>query len=238
MFAKVVVIFTIGYNIEFEKYILSIDKNFIVINVENKGVDIYPFIKCIQYLRKNNIKTDFILKLHTKISDTEWRKGLIKPITDINNLYILQYYFKNMNNIGYIGSQKYAMPKKYDMDFPHNITGINNLCDKFSGLEKDWTDFNGGCMFWINNQVLNQYLTEDLIEYLIPKFINGKPPNNYTNKNIYVEYICERLFTGVFCYTKMNILVNENIGHDRGFDNFWTPQVFSFYSPIEMKYII
>ena len=216
VFKLVNVIISININSEFDKIINNEYPDFIVLKLENKGVDVYPFIESVKYIRANNIKSDYILKLHTKESVNEtqnllnWRKELIEPIVDINNLSVLQHYFKNNKNIGYVGSQKCALPKNYDLDFPQNIEGLNQLCDKFPHLEKEWNEFNGGNMYWINNEVLTNYLTNELIEYLIPKFSYGKPPCNLTDQNIYVEYLCERLFSGVFCYKKTNILVNEN----------------------------
>jgi hypothetical protein len=246
VFNLVTVIFTININSNFDQNIKNEDSTFIILKVENKGVDVYPFIESINYIRKNNIKTDFILKMHTKVSSNltadliNWRKDLIEPITKIENLYIIQHYFKKINNIGYIGSQKCIMPKNYDIDFPQNIQGINELCDKFSHLEKNWTDFNGGNIFWINNEVLNKYLTNELIEYLIENFSFEKPPCNLTNKGIYVEYLCERLFTGIFCYDKTNILVNNFTNTQRSVSKingkidhsyFYEPKIFSIYKP-------
>lgn len=246
VFNLVNVIFTININSIFDEIIYNEDSTFIVLKVENKGVDVYSFIESIKYIRNNNIKTDYILKLHTKVSINEviellnWRKELIEPITSIDNLYVIQHYFKNIKNIGYIGSQKCVLPKNFDLDFPQNIEGLNQLCEKFPHLEKNWTDFIGGNIFWISNETLSTYLTNDLIEYLISKFLDGKPPCNQTDSGIYVEYLCERLFTGVFCYDKMNILVNEFKGTQRGIskineeiDNsyFYQPSVFSIYVP-------
>ena len=163
----------------------------------------------IEYIRKHNIKTDFILKLHTKESSNiienlkNWRKDLIEPIVNYNNLLIIQNYFKKYKNIGYIASQKCALPKNFDLDFKHNIKGINDLCDKFPHLEKEWTDFNGGNIFWISNDVLNSYLTPELIKYITERiFTGGKLPSNLTDKRIFIEYLCERIFTGIFCYKK------------------------------------
>jgi len=246
VFLKVNVIFTINENSKIDDFIFSYDASFKVIKMENKGVDIYPFLECIRYIRNNNIDTDFVLKLHTKISINEsedlkeWRKDLILPIVNINNLRVIQHYFKTVKNIGYIGAQKCSLPKNFDLDFQQNIDGINDLCEKFPHLEKNWQDFNGGNIFWISNETLTQYLTNDLIEYLIPKFSNGKPPCNLNNKGVFVEYLCERLFTGVFCYKKTNILVNDFkgtyrcIGKTDGIiDNsyFYQPSVFSSYTP-------
>ena len=65
-------------------------------------------------------------------------------------------------------------------------------------------------------------------------------PCNLTNEGIYIEYVCERLFTGPFCYDKTNILVNEYSGTLRGISikdgnidhsYFYQPKVFSFFTP-------
>lgn len=246
VFLNVNVIFTINENSKMDEIIHSYNESFIVLKLENRGVDVYPFIECVRYIRDNNIETDFVLKLHTKnsINETEnlieWRKDLIEPIVDINNLYVIQHYFKTIKNIGYIGSQKCTFPKNYDLDFQQNIDGLNNLCEQFPHLEKNWQDFNAGNMFWISNETLTEYLTDDLIEYLIPRFSEEKPPCNTQNKGIFVEYLCERLFTGVFCYKKTNILVNDFQGTKRGVGKtddfvdhsyFYQPSVFSIYTP-------
>ena len=239
VFSKVNIIISVNKKLNDSRYI----KGSHLIEVENKGVDAYPFLVAIQYIREHNIPTDYILKLHTKESNNQtedlnnWRKELILPITNYNNLLVLQHYFISNPNIGYVSSQKCVFPKNFDLDFPHNIKGINNLCESFPHLEKDWTDFNGGNIFWISYPVLQKYLTDNLIEYLKPKFLVGrKPPCNLRDKGIYVEYLCERLFTGVFCFNKTNIAVNDYSGTHRGTDLangvFYQPKVFSIISNI------
>jgi hypothetical protein len=246
IFSNVAVIFTIPKNSNFEINIKSINTEFIILKVENKGTDNYPFVLSIQFLRKNKIKCDFILKLHTKLSSNDkedllnWRKELIEPITNKSNLTCLQHYFKTVENIGYIGAQKCVLPKNYDLDFPSNIEGLNQLIYRFPYLPKDWSDFNGGNIFWINNKVLDNYLKDDLIEFIIKNVSFGKPPCNLTNKGIYIEYLCERLFTGVLCYDSINILVSDYKGTERGISNnyFYQPKIFTFYEPKEInKYI-
>ena len=83
-------------------------------------------------------------------------------------------------------------------------------------------------------------MTSELIDYLLPKFGEGKPPCNMTDKGIYPEYVCERLFTGVFCYDKTNLHVNEfsctlqGIGAKNGIVNhsyFYQPKVVSVSVP-------
>ena len=244
VFSKVNVIFTIRQNSEIAKQIKATDSNFITIPVENKGVDVYAFIVALEYMRKHFV-TDFVLKIHTKTTDNpsenniEWRKQLIKPITDYNNLLVLQHYFKKLKNIGYVAAQSCVLPKSFDMDFPQNIRGVCELCDRFPHLQKEWTEFIGGNMFWISNDVLNQ-LNIDLCDYITKNVVSGKPPSNLANPNIYIEYVCERLFTGVLCYDKTNILINEfgntqrSISCSNGeIDNtyFYSPRVFSLHQP-------
>jgi len=253
VFSNVAIIFTIPEHSVFDVHIKSINPEFIVLKVQNKGVDVYPFLLSMNFLRKNNIKADFILKLHTKLTSNitenlvNWRKDLIEPITDKLNLICLQHYFKNIENLGYIGAQKCSLPKNYDLDFPSNIDGLNDLMEKFPYLLKDWTDFNGGNIFWINNKLLDIYLKDDLIEYIISNVSIGKPPSNLADKGIYIEYLCERLFTGVFCFDSLNILVSDynhtqrGMGVTNGFVNheyFNQHRVFYFSTPKEIiKYI-
>lgn len=246
IFSIINIIITVNINIDKETItnISELLPESIIIKVENKGVDVYPFILSIKYLREKKIKTDFILKLHTKESlnfaenFNNWRRELIEPIVNYKNLLVLQNYFVKLDNIGYVSSQKCILPKNYDLDFPANIEGINKICEEFPHLEKDWTDFNGGNIFWISNKVIEQYLTENLINYLIPKFMIGKPPCNSQDKGIYIEYLCERLFTGIFCFDKTNIVINEYLCTERGISldlkYFYQPKVFSLINP---KYI-
>ena len=244
VFKNVNVIFTIQQNSNIDQKIKSIDIQFVTIPVENKGVDIYPFLVSVKYMRTHFV-TDFILKLHTKISSCvchgliEWRKDLIEPIVSYNNLLILQHYLKKNKNIGYVGSQKCILPKNSDMDKFHNIEGINNFCKQFSHLENNWTDFVAGTMFWISNDTLDQ-INDEMIDYISNNVCNGKPPSNIDSREIYIEYVCERLFTGVLCYNKTNILINNfSITPESGslinitLDNLdlYSPRVFSMHHP-------
>jgi len=242
VFKNVNVIFTLKENSDFDSIIKEKDPTFIVLKVENKGVDIYSFLESVKYIRENHIKTDYILKLHTKKSNTGWRKELINPITNPKTLMSLQHYFKFTKNIGYVASQKWVIPKNFDLFYQNNIRGVKNILEKFPHLEKNWTDFVGGTMFWINNKVLNEYLTEELIEYFISNFSSSKPiSNEETEESVPIEYLCERILTGAFCYNKTNILVNQYKGYYREprpnlnetFEdiNFYQPGIISFNIP-------
>jgi lipopolysaccharide biosynthesis protein len=247
VFLNTTVMFTIPKSSNFNIKINVRYPDAIVIKVENKGTDNYPFLKCVKYMRQKNIPCDFVLKLHTKISTNpvegldRWRQQLIHPITNHMNLLVLQHYFKTVENIGYVSAASCVFPKRYDNDFQQNIDGVNELIRKFPHLEKDWLDFNAGNMFWISNEVLNTYLTSDLIDYATEEFLTDmKPPSNLDDKGVYIEYICERLFTGVFCYKRKNIHVTNDAMSSSGISftngildhkNFYCPNIFNICDP-------
>jgi len=264
IFDDVTIIFTLTNNEESISFYTNIIMNYFnglkmnnfslnVIYIENKGVDIYSFFKQIQFVRTNNIKLDFVLKIHTKISDNPritgcWRKQLIEPLVDLNNLQIIKNIFENLNinnpirptskygsantqkkyEIGYIASQKCIFQRKYDISFKSNLRGILNVCNKFKNIQENYLDFIGGTMFWINYSIINKYLSEELIQYFSKDLSYGKPPSNFNN-DIYPEYVFERLITGPLCFNYTNILINDNITEN--IDTNYKPEVFSFYSP-------
>ena len=246
VFSRVHILVTIPIDHPIETTIKKQYTDAIVIPVENRGVDVLPFIISVQYIRKHNIPTDFILKMHTKITGNtrdklyNWRQELLAPITDYDNLLILQQLFQRVDNIGCVQAQKCCVPKTIDSEYKYNLLGIRHICKTFPHVEESWSDFNAGNMFWINNDVLNEYLTEPLIEFLVPKFREGKPPCNFTGP--YVEYICERLFTGNFCFKKKNILINEYPVCERALffsqtPACYQPKVFSIYKPEEQIHL-
>ena len=210
VFKNVVIFFSINNESIFDIEIFKKYPNANIIKIENRGVDILPFFETIKYIREHKIPCDYILKMHTKKSNPpcfgpNWRHNLLKPITRPHNLIILKHYFKTIKNIGYVGAQRCLLPKVFDNNYyyPGTIKGINEITSLFPHLEKEWTDFNAGTMFWINNDVLNTYLTDELISYIAPKFSYGKPGCDYKNPSPVFEYVCERLFTGIFCFNKI-----------------------------------
>ena len=83
IFNNVNVIFTLKDDTLIDK---KIDNKYYVLKIENKGVDINGFIKSYEFINKNKIPCDYILKLHTKTSINKvegllnWRKQLIEPV--------------------------------------------------------------------------------------------------------------------------------------------------------------
>lgn len=112
---------TLNVNIvKFEKILHAFGiKNYIIDRHENKGMDIGPYFKQMQFIL-NTFKSNefnYIFKIHTK-SDNVWRKELLDPIIDflLNN--------ENQDQI-LVSSTKWHLP----MD-KLNERHINKICKK------------------------------------------------------------------------------------------------------------
>lgn len=200
-------------NHNFKKFIINkINKDFInpiiLFNI-NKGVDIYSFIKILEYIKENNLKPDFILKLHTKTHTEQWRKTLIKPLVDYNNLLLFKEKLFKEKNIGFIGSAKYIIQND-NYKFLSNKKGFLFL-EKVYKKDLSYKYFIGGTMFWINYKCLENFLDDFKImnNYIIKKFINGKPFSQNSNR-ICFEYIYERLYSGILTKNFINYCINDN----------------------------
>ena len=80
---------------------------FYVTEFKNKGLDILSFFKQIDFIIKNDIKLDFILKLHTK-SNNKWRSSLIDPICGSNAIIINCLNLLENDEIGQISSERWS----------------------------------------------------------------------------------------------------------------------------------
>lgn len=211
-----------------------------ILYIENKGVDVYSFCKQIKFVRDKNIQLDYILKIHTKTSIQDnlhnWRRQLIEPIVNQDNLKYIHYIFKKSKiELGYIAAQSCIFPRNFDLVFKKNFQGIYNICKQFTHIKENYLDFVAGNMYWINYKIVEENITNELMEYLIKDMSNEKPPSNFNNE-IYPEYIFERLITGPICFHYTNILINTNkieglCNTDLGYH---CPDRFSFYCPKEI----
>jgi lipopolysaccharide biosynthesis protein len=241
-FGEVFIIFTLPDNEECRiigvKDIIKRFPECHILYIENKGVDVYSFLKQVQFVRENNIKLDYILKLHTKTSNqhnvSEWRRQLIEPITNEENLKYIHHIFSK-KEIGYIASQSCIFPKKFDVTFKSNYHGILNISKRFKHITENYMDFIAGTIFWINYKIIEKNLTNEVIDYLMKDLSYEKPPSNF-NSDVYPEYIFERLITGSFCFDYTNILVNRNkiTGIDDLYLGLHAPATFTFHRPKEI----
>lgn len=100
-------------NIISEKY-----ANTIFFNFENKGCDIGPFFKFLQYSRDNSIKHEWIIKIHTK-SDKQWRSKLLNDLFPLN----FKECFEDLKKSGRKISGSYIYPYDY-VNMKYDISNL------------------------------------------------------------------------------------------------------------------
>lgn len=218
-----------------------------IIFIENKGVDIYAFFQKIQYSRKNNFMFDYILKIHSKNSNLllmckNWRKELIEPITDADNLKIIHDIMKK-KEIGYFASQLLIFSRNFDIDIKYNFYGIYELTQQFPHISENYIDFIAGTMFWINYKIIENNINQELMNYFTENMSYEKPPHN-TSEEIIPEYVFERLITGPLCFNYTNVLLNSNklifsdtnnyLNNEKISKHF--PHLVTFHKPSEIMY--
>jgi lipopolysaccharide biosynthesis protein len=192
-----------------------------ILYIDNKGVDVYAFFEQIRYMRANAICVDFILKLHTKTTNIDgrfdnWRQDLIVPIVDRHNLPRIKQYMveskdgqslSRTKRLGHISAQKCMLPRMYDLDFKNNLLGILLLTRIFPNITENYLDFTAGTMFWINQEIIDEFMTDEFMDFMEQFFKSSKPENNLDFDKIQTEYVFERLITGSFCTEYKNILI-------------------------------
>ena len=188
---------------------------YIFIPVENKGVDVYGFMMALEFMRKYKLKTDWILKIHSKITNTHiftpeepdyhWRKQLIHPLVHPKFLP----YLTTLHDVGYIGSSIHHLTPAYDKQYPQNQQGIDYLIQQFPTIPSSSAGFIGGNMFWISADVVDRYITPEFIQYCRPIFCFGKPPPNEATFPV-IEYVIERIIPGNMCWGLNYILVEQD----------------------------
>ena len=213
VFSNVLIIFNIDVNqkkLQIENKIKYKYPNSVILYNENKGVDIYSFLKMIDFLKTNNLKIDFILKIHTKTSSEIWRRNLIENITNLEILHkIKKLFLEHKDEIGFIASSDCIVPND-NFKYKSNQLGFKLLEHNFE-MNLDYKYFVGGTMFWINTFCLKE-LNIKMNYYVSSQFSFGKP-SNQSSKIINFEYIYERILSGVLTknYNNYKTLFNKII---------------------------
>ena len=201
---KILLIITIVEEIYFQvikqDYFIDFEKNLISLKVKNKGCDIGPFYLSLDYIYKNNIEYNHILKLHTK-SDLNW---LIKMTPYLNNKIMFQNimdYIKK-NNIQIYGTNKIYLDYRNLLCMEHILnTHKENILEELLSHHK--VSFIAGTVFIISKKLI------DFVLKLVPL-------ENYvffeeiysSNHSIYEQSIIHTL-ERLFCVADF-ILKNQN----------------------------
>jgi lipopolysaccharide biosynthesis protein len=173
-----------------------------IVIVENKGVDIGGFLNVYSSVDSD---TDLILKIHSKKS-----VGLPNKPSDMVKVYGMEsaiqkgreWFERNMNGILKNPDFVNGIIEKFETDetcglIGHNLetyVGPNDFLVKelikMFGLESNvyGSPFIDGTMFWVRNDLLKKYLTEDNIKNIlkiIPKGYHNEPSINHSLERIF-----------------------------------------------------
>jgi lipopolysaccharide biosynthesis protein len=173
-----------------------------IVVVENKGVDIGGFLNVYPLVDSD---TDLILKIHSKKS-----VGLPNKPSDMVKVYGMEsaiqkgreWFERNMNGILKNYDFVDSIIQKFDTDetcglIGHNLetyVGPNDFLVKelikIFGLNPDvyGSPFIDGTMFWVRNDLLKKYLTEDSVKNIlkmIPKGYHNEPSINHSLERIF-----------------------------------------------------
>lgn len=158
--------------------------------VENRGYDIWPFIKVIRDADLDNY--DFVIKLHTKrdirkcaanvipMKGYEWRDALTDGI-----LYSPEYFrhiledFNRDNSIGMISNLKTYSKRNWDSYFPRVKEELEKL-----GLEAKGNHFCMGTMFMARSSVLAPLKSEAINKEIFKDTINDSK-RDFTSAHYY-----------------------------------------------------
>lgn len=141
--------------------------------VENKGMDLGPFIYVYNKIKDNNYNT--YLKLHSKKSihtlglGDKWRQSLYFPIIDNYKEIISQV--ENINECWMLGVEEYY----YDEYKDHSKLAAKKYIDKLCKILNisDNGSFFAGTMFMVNDEYLNNLLGNIDLDIFYNKFEEG-----------------------------------------------------------------
>lgn len=142
-------------------YYKSININCIVTKFINRGMDICGFFKQIEYIILNDIKIDYVLKLHTKSND-KWRSHLVDPICSTNQIVNKCIEYLNMEDVGQICCKRWYIK----MDHFNTPTILQEM--KVNGIENNYIDE----IDWVSKQNMLYDLN-----YFDPDFYLNYPYN-------------------------------------------------------------
>ena len=174
----------------------------LIIKSPNKGMDIGGFLYTYKHVDKD---TDIILKLHTKkgLGGNDNRSNMVLKFGEDQAKRIGERWFtslmngvlKNKNQVNKIINEFKENPKcgmvgfKLNNNFHKNIKEIKNLYPFFNMKEMP-TDpyFVGGTSFWVSNEIMKKYFTDEIIDKLteiLPEGYVSEPSPNHAMERIF-----------------------------------------------------
>jgi hypothetical protein len=173
-----------------------------VIFSENRGVDIGGFILLMDQVIKQNIKHDYIVKLHTK-SQVRWR-DLLTSFLNIRINKLLNYHQAVYSfRLGFKFNASYA-----DINARANIANLSHLSQILTQLNLPKKDFNysAGTMFIASSKMTQFFKEYNMINF----FKNLNLNKDYKAVNGLIEHAFERFFGYIIDHLNLKVAVIDN----------------------------
>jgi lipopolysaccharide biosynthesis protein len=173
--------------------------------LENRGMDIGPFLYVFNELINNNLEYKYLVKIHTKKGIHEnrpfekglqWKNDLFNAILSSPERvdYIINL-FNEDENLGIIGTKKWLVDKKH-AGYIYNHEHIKYFIEKLN-IKTKFEDmiFIGGTMFWCDYKILFDFLKKINLLEIINEFEYGaKTDSHFSRKTHAFERILGYVF--------------------------------------------
>lgn len=158
---------------------------------DNVGMDIYPFIKLLNYLKEDKI--DIFCKLHTKkgndFSGRLWRETLLRHTIGSNDIFSsIAYAFEKDSSLKLVGSAFFYKSINYlSKGYLKEIKKVAQIFSEEGDMSFEKSGFFAGTMFWGRVQdffPFHELLSKD----------DFTQSNNLSNSDGTFTHIIERIF--------------------------------------------
>jgi lipopolysaccharide biosynthesis protein len=178
----------IEQNKEFRNKVKDID-NIYIYELENKGLDIGPFLYVFNKIVKQGLIYDLMLKLHTKkgihekrnpLVGIRWRNQLMHPILkDKDTVNKIVNIFKKDKDTGIIGSKSWLVDRKhpgfiYNHQYIKEYIKIFNIKTNLNNIK-----FIGGTMFWCRFDVYSEFFMKHNVMKIYKDLETGAFTDSY-----------------------------------------------------------
>lgn len=191
-------------------YLITKYDQIIIIECENKGMDIGLFLISLHYMLTENIKHEYIFKIHTKTND-DFRNVCLDNLLLTHERIILNIKKLSKKNIGMISGNviyNYHDNKDY---FNNNLYYLELLSKYlyFQDLNYDNLVFSAGTFFIVKIEILLNIFNLKNIEFIY----------DMLNNNSTFDYNWYAYFYDININDKRNILIHFNNDRNRFLNN-------------------
>jgi hypothetical protein len=173
------VIINIHANLENINYLKNKYPNSVILNAENRGMDIGLFLLSLYYIKINKHNHEFIIKIHTKTNDN-FRNETLQNIMGSNEIIINNFKKLCKDDIGIISGNTIYKYSEFEDAFNDNYYHLEKLIKYLynEDINKDNLEFVAGTMFIAKINIFN-ILNIVNIDYIYNKLNNSDTLDYY-----------------------------------------------------------